>query len=446
MPASTGSPAFQHIAAAHGAVASPPVEANGAVTFGPRRGTPQPQLVSSRPTSRNNIRHMSAGLVQQQQQQQQHQPPQNGFAYMTNPSIYNPNLAARASPYPQFATAPQSVPPLQPPPPTVPQQQAQQMTPVYIPADPRAAAMASTFPEQQIPVNLERSKSRSIFTPIDDRGSVLARHFGLVRGAPPRAAAAEKVVEAIPDSSTSKSVPPVLEKRTAASAVASSPAERKTSSRSSSAAAAGRPKLTVQIPSEHSDATAESTSSAGNRSGTTPNNNNSTITSSGNVQSSAVVLPPPSPSAGTNTSAGAQGPPNPFARPAPPSASATTTTTTTAPGPAQNNTAYASNSSNGNGNGNNSSNNNTAVETPTSALPSRFVSDALLPSPSSFFAEWGFGRTGPDTSMLPSPLAFPTPSVQTGPGFLREDEGEQRKRKSEDVPSNPEGVPKRVKT
>lgn len=84
------------------------------------------------------------------------------------------------------------------------------------------------------------------------------------------------------------------------------------------------------------------------------------------------------------------------------------------------------------------------METPISALPSRFVSDALLPSPSSFFPEWGFGRTGPDTSMLPSPLPF-TPAVQTGPGFARDEESE-KKRKTSDEAGPAEAGGKKLKT
>lgn len=47
--------------------------------------------------------------------------------------------------------------------------------------------------------------------------------------------------------------------------------------------------------------------------------------------------------------------------------------------------------------------------------------------------------------MLPSPLTFPTPSVQTGPGFAREDELD-KKRKSPDsgVAADPPG--KKLKT
>lgn len=184
-----------------------------------------------------------------------------------------------------------------------------------------------------------------------------------------------------------------------------------------------RPKLTVQIPSENSDresVTAESSSrdSAGNKTQTPAKGNADT-------NHSGVVLPPPSPSAGAILSAGAQGPPNPFARPPPPGTTTATTTQT------QNNNAYA---------------NNNNIETPISALPSRFVSDALLPSPSSFFPEWGFGRTGPDSNMLPSPLTFPTPAVQAGPSFSREDEADKKRKNEDNGGPSQEAASKRVKT
>jgi MADS-box transcription factor len=79
------------------------------------------------------------------------------------------------------------------------------------------------------------------------------------------------------------------------------------------------------------------------------------------------------------------------------------------------------------------------IETPISALPSRFVSDQLLPSPSSFYADW-WSNTSRDNNMLPSPLAFPTPIVGKATGF----DDDERKRKLEESSSNtPE---KRLKT
>lgn len=78
------------------------------------------------------------------------------------------------------------------------------------------------------------------------------------------------------------------------------------------------------------------------------------------------------------------------------------------------------------------------METPISALPSRFVEGNLLPSPSSFYPDWGFGR---ESNMLPSPLTFQTPVVTNGPGFRDEDE---RKRKTSDGSDG--AATKRIKT
>lgn len=177
----------------------------------------------------------------------------------------------------------------------------------------------------------------------------------------------------------------------------------------------------MQIPSEQSDggsATAESSPrESGGTAAETP-----AKASTDASHSSGVVLPPPSPSASAILSAGAQGPPNPFARPHPPSHN-------------PNGGSYSSNNTNNN------------IDTPMSALPSRFVSDALLPSPSSFYPDWGFGRSGDSSNMLPSPLTFQTPVVGNGPSFLRDEDGE-RKRKSPEGDSTQQesGNLKRVKT
>jgi MADS-box transcription factor len=58
------------------------------------------------------------------------------------------------------------------------------------------------------------------------------------------------------------------------------------------------------------------------------------------------------------------------------------------------------------------------IDTPVSALPSRFLGDGLLPSPSSFYADWGL--KGNEHNTL-SPLTWQTPVVGTGPSFLRDD-------------------------
>ena len=160
----------------------------------------------------------------------------------------------------------------------------------------------------------------------------------------------------------------------------------------SSKSGGARPRLKVQIPSEASDAedaTEQSSPAATNAAEATPARG-----SSSSRHSSGVVLPPPSPSASALLSAGATGPPNPFARPPP----------RDAPNLNTNHAAYTGNNN---------------IETPISALPSRFVADNLLPSPSSFYPDWGFGRSagGPDSNMLPSPLTFPTPIKESGVGF-----------------------------
>lgn len=163
----------------------------------------------------------------------------------------------------------------------------------------------------------------------------------------------------------------------------------------------------MQIPSEHSDGgsqTADSSPKESSTTGATP-----ARTSTEASHSSGVVLPPPSPSANSLLSAGATGPPNPFARPAPPT----------------NNGSYGSRGE---------------MDTPMSALPSRFVENNLLPSPSSFYPEWGFGR---ESNMLPSPLTFQTPVAPNGPSFSR-DEPADRKRKTSDEGSDA-GSQKRLK-
>ncbi|KAJ5154543.1 Transcription factor MADS-box [Penicillium coprophilum] len=473
-------PAFQHMN--HAPSASPPIHAMT------RHGTPQPQG-TSRPSSRNHIRRVSSNLGPSQHGTPPPPPPgppNGGFTYMQNPSMYNPNVhAMNQQPRPgQFAhyghppgqhqgTPPMhqhGLPPQQMPPQHQAQHQAQHpgqqhfqqhghvvgmppgphqhvqaymqehgrnsMPPGFAP-DGHQERTASEHPQddssgamkvehsQSPPQMKSLSKSRSIFTPIDDRGSVLAR-FGPGAGSYESHNNHPLKLEALPQASSGSKSMPV---RAATEAprggpIASTPKIKPPSRTNSGPLPSKRPQLKVQIPSETSDggsATADSSrDSAGNRTSTPAR---------GSAENGppGVVLPPPSPSAGAIVSAGAQGPPNPFARPPPPVS-------------ATRNDSYGSNNGNQN-NGNNSNN----IETPISALPSRFVSDALLPSPSSFFPEWGFGRSGPDSNMLPSPLTFPTPAVQSGPSFSREDE-QDKKRKSPDGGSAGEGTHKKPKT
>lgn len=73
------------------------------------------------------------------------------------------------------------------------------------------------------------------------------------------------------------------------------------------------------------------------------------------------------------------------------------------------------------------------IDTPVSALPSRFLNNEFLPSPNGFY-DWNFRAT--DSNTLPSPLNFATPVVGTGPSFLRDDPT-PHKRKSPEVSAGP---------
>jgi MADS-box transcription factor len=70
------------------------------------------------------------------------------------------------------------------------------------------------------------------------------------------------------------------------------------------------------------------------------------------------------------------------------------------------------------------------IDTPVSALPSRFLGEGLLPSPGGFYADWGLKSNEHNTL---SPLTWQTPVAGTGPSFLRDDPGTINKRKSPDL-------------
>lgn len=158
------------------------------------------------------------------------------------------------------------------------------------------------------------------------------------------------------------------------------------------AGGAKRPKLKVHIPDEASDADGNSSNSGGQAGVTTD------VTTSQAPRQGGVVLPPPSPSTNSILSAGASGPPNPFARPLPP----------------QSNPSRESLGSRDSNQGRDRD--MERLETPVSALPSRFTND-FLPSPSSFYPEWNF-RSGDMNSPLNYSLATP---VIGGPSFARDE-------------------------
>ncbi|KAI9828632.1 MAG: hypothetical protein M1832_001735 [Thelocarpon impressellum] len=462
-------PGFQHMRH-HTPSASPPVP-NG-VPFHHRHSTPQPQHIS-RPSSGAGMRRASSNLVPQHVQQHTSQAPpgQNGYAYQPVPPIYNAQAGAgmplqpdhaQAAPYHQFP--PQGPPHPQahaqaqhvymqeqrrasmPPTPAFPQERPQQPQPQPQPhsqPQPQEPSPPRTLRPPE-PHNMSESmsesgrgpsKSRSIFTPVDESRSLLAQHWGMGTTSGEQQVTSEPAVKAeLPNKSRSVDFgavsqggnvtangptaggqrrQPLPPRNASMSSLTDDTNASGLSNAQQAAAAQGgkRPRLKVQIPDEPSDGgSATGDSSPRDSTGTTTGGRSARPGTEGS-HSSGVVLPPPSPSASALLSAGAQGPPNPFARPNPPSSAAP----------------------------------NNSIDTPISALPSRFMADGLLPSPSSFYPEWGFGRSAGDSNMLPSPLNFQTPVAATGPSFLREDP-ESMKRKSPDGEGSDGGAAKRMKT
>lgn len=431
--------------------ASPPIQVvqNG-VPY-QRQHTPQAQMIS-RPGSRNsvpNVRRMSGNLGPGPSHLQQvSQAPQatNGYAYpRQTPSMYNTQAAQgmpvaphhpqqqaqQAQYYSQLQHASAQHPQVQQAylqeqrrqslPPAFPQherqqQQHQQQQRQHMPSPPQPEREQSQDDLSNRLQQPQPAKSRSIFTPIDDSRSLLAQHWGIGKSTTESKPEIKREHEPQSDARMQASKP------TSSSRLQrEAPVPRRTNSiefpppsRSSTAqSSAKRPRLKVQIPEEQSDADS-ATASSPRQSAITTSDTPAKSTEASHSSGTGVVLPPPSPSASAILSAGASGPPNPFARPHPPG------------GPAQ-------------GQSYSSSNNN--IETPISALPSRFVADSLLPSPSSFYPEWNFSRSGGDSNLLPSPLNIQTP-VMGGSSF-REEDGE-RKRKSPDHEG--QEAAKRVKT
>lgn len=272
---------------------------------------------------------------------------------------------------------------------------------------------------------LPQRKQHSIFTPIDENRSVLSQHLAAFAESQVKNESngnrsqhfdtpASRSTASPPQLKRSESGPSPQRRQLSASSIPEPP------SRSNSLRAGGpaRPRLKVQIPDEPSEAgsnTAESTSAGPGHS----TDATSQTTRHDGSHSSGIVLPPPSPSATTTLlSAGATGPPNPFARPPP---------SNNPPPPSHN-----------------------LIDTPASALPSRYMNNEFLPSPSQFFPDL-YNRNH-EGNTLPSPLNFATPVVGSGPSFLRE-EASTLKRKSPEANSNgpasdpiePSNEPKRLK-
>lgn len=300
-------------------------------------------------------------------------------------------------------------------PPTQPQQQQhqenQQPPQVHVQA-PLAPPLPDVKPDpgksmRQPPLldtqvkRLPQRKGGSIFTPIDGPSSILAQHLSAFHSAPdPSKSDGNRSLSVDVGSmarSSSTGSPPQPSRPTAQVAnkrhdsVVSIPERSFTpSSRTSSLVTPGgaaRPRLKVQIPEEGSQAGSATAGSSSPRNTSTDNTSQ---------HSRGMVLPPPSPSVDASSvlSAGATGPPNPFARPV------------------------------------RQDHQNMNIDTPVSALPSRFMGNEFLPSPSSFYPDWNF--RGNESNTLPSPLNFATPVVGTGPSFLRDDPT-PHKRKSPEI-------------
>jgi MADS-box transcription factor len=461
--------------------ASPPISH---MAYVPRGHTPTPQM-GSRPSSRGDFRRPNN--IPQGPPPPPPQQVANGYAFMPQPAIYNPQSQppmqpgltgpygfSSPQPHPQMQaymddqrrsvpppnqsqypppshqpTRPsppqvhqqqlplQATPQMSPPQPPsqhleVPQQQPEQQQEPQPPApmDPPPTELPKEKPSQPLldtTAAIQRNPGRkhySIFTPVDDKSSMLGRHLDAFgsddssrRDDPSQRS---QSVDSATINRASTGITPAKPQRANTSALAksrsslssipekiASPPTRSDSMKSTGGA---RPRLTVQIPEEASEAGSNTAGSSGSHHETS----DTTQRTSADAPGSVVVLPPPSPSASTLLSAGATGPPNPFARPPPHTQ-------------------------------NNAKNND---ETPGSALPSRFLTTEFLPSPSSFYPEWNF--RGNDSNTLPSPLNFATPVHGSGPSFLRDDGSGAHKRKSPDYGTNghdgPEGLePKRVK-
>ncbi|KAF2498264.1 hypothetical protein BU16DRAFT_288359 [Lophium mytilinum] len=440
--------AFQHMRN-HAPSASPPI-GNGQIPFHNRHSSPAPPGIS-RPNSRAaHIRRQSSNLVPPHHQQQSQAPLQpDNYAFVPNPPFYNPQAAqgmpAKGTPGPpgpppqfqypqvqQFLHQQQQEHRRQSMPPAFPQDNRSQSSmphpsPPQPQPPPQQNNMQNQFQSPPLPQPKplpSAAKQHSIFTPIEDSRSMLAQHWGNSNNIEaPRPEGPVKLEmgprsQSIDVASMARAqanghsppqprsqLPPNQPQRTASTS--SVPNFGPPSRTNSMQTDPKRPKLTVQIPSEHSDAgsaTADSSPKESGTTGATP-----ARTSTVDSHSSGVLLPPPSPSANSLMSAGATGPPNPFARPPP---------------PGQNNS-YGSRNE---------------METPSSALPSHFV-EGILPSPSNFYAPWTpFSRES--NNMLPSPLTFQTPVVPNGPSFGREDPTDRKRKPSEESDS---GATKRMK-
>ncbi|KAI1193553.1 hypothetical protein F5X97DRAFT_33822 [Nemania serpens] len=466
-----GQPAFPHLRH-HTPSASPPI--NG-MPFVQRGHTPQPPQMSSRPSSRNDFRRPPN--VPQPGSAPGPQPVVNGYGYISQPTIYPPQPSLQHGPPPapyQYTTAahqPQmptymeearrssGTPSYQPQPsarpqPSPPQVHVQQLPPQPVPhlsppqpssqhlevpvavsqKQPHIQAHHIAEPHTQPPASMDPPKSDrlhdrpaqpgldtsgirklprgnqsgSIFTPIDDNRSILGQHLDSFHADAHIKEEGGNRSQSIDVGAVSRikssNSPPIPQRantgagfpkaRGSISAIPEGGFTPPSRSNSLKMDGASRPRLRVQIPDEASDAGSNTGEPATTSPRCTADASAQPIRRNG---ADGPRLPPPSPSTTTILSAGATGPPNPFARP-PPQPHST----------------------------------GMNIDTPVSALPSRFLNNEFLPSPSSFYPDWNF--RGDNSTTLPSPLNFATPVAGSGPSFLKDEGGPNiTKRKSPDI-------------
>ncbi|KAF8456330.1 hypothetical protein BGX38DRAFT_1266624 [Terfezia claveryi] len=411
-------PGMQHMASRQATgSASPPIHARNLGPYPQRNGTPQPGI--SRPPSRNAPRRISGSNLNPQQQ--------NGYSYMSGPPVYN--HANPHQPMPQGMSQGYQYNPNQQQQPQPPQGQQyddrrQSMPPVFVQPprqiqneNPPSIQTNDLHPPSMIEKMPAFKTSRSIFTPIVGPDSELGKfmfptasdnsrdrehsnehgRIQMHRKATPPPIKPEDRLRESPKQSPPRSAPLPPVPIEPSQPLPPPPAR----SNSLPSQPAKRPTLTLTIPSEQQEneaATGDSSphdAAAGAGTSQQP-----PTTRPSDAPAGSVVLPPPSPSV-TLLSAGATGPVNPFAP-----RQATTS------GPPE--------------------------QTPLSALPSRFLPGEMLPSPSTFFADWGatFGGRGVGGDMLPSPLNFQTPIAgQPQHNIFKEEPETSNKRKSPSLDS-----------
>ncbi|RKF76476.1 putative srf-type transcription factor [Golovinomyces cichoracearum] len=511
--------AYQHIRR-HTPSASPPVPSMTLFAHqSKRQHTPQPQLPDKRPSSRNAGTRPSSNLAPQRSQppngyaymanpsiynsQSVSIPsshPHNLPSHLQASSIQGPPMqqghALQGSQYPNYQPPPhqQLHPHQQHLRHTYQEDRQKAEAPTHQERQPSRSGSTPPQPPQQAlecpppppeveikqepqlpqqilePVKRISVKSRSIFTPIDESRSILSQHWASstskVEATRNEIAISASRLQSVeinnnnpPNYPSSPGCTPSHTSKGHGSISAPNNSSGQSRTNSTSQGSIKRPVLKVQIPDEPSDegsATAESISSP-NGTNATPSNSHHNGNTTDSL-SSGLVLPPPSPSAGSLISAGATGPPNPFARPTVAQNLQNNINSSNINGSIcnsnSNNNTVVNNSNNSSTNGNNNSSNsivsnnsnsninnnvtsntlsnntnnsngvingiNHSVETPISALPSRFITNDFLPSPSSFYPEWNF--RGGDGNTLPSPLNFATPVLGSGPSFMREDQ------------------------